>query len=74
MSTTYKRAYIAQLLVKKHGFNISIHTKGATVYKNRQSFSTGINKQAAIEAAIKRLDHAGAIDWNTLTITLPQYQ
>ena len=68
--TKFKRAYIARLLVRQHGFSIRKSEKGAAVYKKRYVFATGSNDHEAMNAAIERLDQAGQIDWNHLTINI----
>ena len=68
--TKFKRAYIARLLVRQHGFSIRKSEKGAAVYKNRYVFAKGFDAHEAINAAIDRLDQAGQIDWNHLTINI----
>ena len=70
--TKFKRAYIARLLIRQHGFSIRKSKKGAEVYKNRYVFAKGSDDHEAINAAIDRLDHAGQIDWHSLTVNIYQ--
>lgn len=68
--TKFKRAYIARLLIRQHGFSIRKSEKGAAVYRSRYVFATGSTDHDAMNAAIDRLDHAGQIDWQALTINI----
>ena len=70
MPSAYKRAYIAKLLLNKYKFSITETENGASVYKDRKCFSKGANAHEAISAAIDRLEHAGQINWDHLTINI----